>query len=46
MDLSINAKTLPDLPEPYQPYYVSVTELINKGIITEEQLSQIGSRTF
>lgn len=41
MDLSIDTKLIPALPEPYQPYYVSLTELINKGIITEEKLKNL-----
>lgn len=41
MNLSIDTKLIPALPEPYQPYYVSLTELINKGIITEEQLKNL-----
>ncbi len=41
MDLSIDTKMIPALPEPYSPYYMSLTELVNKGIVTEEQLNKI-----
>lgn len=41
MDLSINAKTLPALPEPYQSLYVPKIKLIEKGIVTEEILKAL-----
>lgn len=41
MDLSIDTKLIPALPEPYQPYYISLTDLIGKGIIIEEQLKNL-----
>lgn len=40
MELSMDTNTLPILPEPYQPYYVSKAELVEKGIVTKERLNE------
>lgn len=40
-DLSLDANMIPTLPEAYQEHYIAVAELIDKKLITKEQLEKL-----
>ena len=40
-DVTLEALVIPALPEIYRNFYISATELIQKGIATEEQLESL-----
>lgn len=41
--MEVTSNRIPELPDIYQPFYVSALQLVNSGLVTEEQINELTS---